>query len=78
MAALHVLRGLPADVHMVLMTARLTDSGAVLDGSEETFDELVSFIDEELGAGIASRSAVRPLMALCLRIDPDCANWIGT
>lgn len=75
--ALNELRGLPDDVFMMLMTARRTETGEVLQGTEETFAELVSFIADDLAEGMVSRRSVRPLRALCIAIDPDCADWLG-
>jgi len=58
---------------MLLMTSGV-DS---LEGSQEAFDELVEFIGEELAEGMLSATNARALHALCLRIDPSCADWLG-
>lgn len=75
--AVNDLRGLPRDAHMLIMTGRSTDTGGVLDGSEHAFEALVSFISEELADGVVSARAARALQSLCIKIDPDCADWLG-
>jgi hypothetical protein len=75
--ALDKLRGLPSGAHMLLMCAHRTESGATLEGSEEAFTELIDFISEELADGMVSAASGAVLYALCVRIDPDCADWLG-
>ena len=71
------LRGTPADVHMMLMTEHITTSGGTLEGSEETFEALVEFISEELEEGMLSVKSARDLKQLCIKIDPESADWLG-
>lgn len=75
--ALNGLRGLPPDAHMLVMCSRRTATGAVLDGSEAAFVELVEFISGELAEGMQAASSTRALWSLCVAIDPDCADWLG-
>lgn len=75
--ALNKLRGLPADAHMLLMCAHSTASGATLEGTEEAFAELIDFIGEEMADGMVSSAAGGVLYSLCVKIDPDCADWLG-
>lgn len=75
--ALNALRGLPQGAHMLLMCSTMTPTGGTLDGSEQDFEELVEFVGEELANGTLSASASRALYALCVKIDPDCAEWLG-
>lgn len=75
--ALHALRGLPEGAHMLLMCSRPTETGGVLDGSEDDFQELVEHIGESIAEGMLSQGAARALSALCVKIDPDCAEWLG-
>jgi len=75
--ALDALRGLPHSAHMLVMCSRTTPTGGILDGSEEAFEELVSFIGEEMADGTLSASSSRTLYSLCVRIDPSCRDWLG-
>lgn len=63
--ALNELRGLPEKVHMMLMMGQRTEAGELLQGTEETFAELVSFIAEDLAEGMVSGRSIPPLRALC-------------
>ena len=73
--ALNGLRGLPAGAHTLVMCALPTPTGGVLDGSETDFAELVSFIGGEIADGTLPAS--RALLSLCLKIDPECGDWLG-
>jgi len=75
--AVNDLRGLPHDAHMLIMCSRHTATGGVLEGSEQAFEELVSFVSEELAEGKLSATAARALLSLCIKIDPECADWLG-
>jgi len=75
--AVNDLRGLPHAAHMLLMCSLPTRKGAVLEGSEDAFAELVSSIGESMADGMLSASAARTLRSVCLKIDPDCADWLG-
>lgn len=75
--ALNALRGLPDGAHMLIMTSRHTDTGGELEGSEEDFEELVSFINEELAYDMLSARNARTLAKLCVKIDPACEDWLG-
>ncbi len=75
--ALNKLRGLPHAAHMLIMCSRHTPTGSVLDGSEDAFDELVQFISGEIADGMLSAADTRALAPLCVKIDPDCADWLG-
>jgi hypothetical protein len=55
----------------------MTSSDDALEGSKEAFVELVEFISEELAEGMVSRANEGVLIALCLKIDPSCADWLG-
>lgn len=75
--AINDLRGLPPEAHMLVMCARSTDKGGVLDGRPGAFEELVSHIGEELGDGMVSATAGRALASAAVKIDPACADWLG-
>ena len=75
--ALNNLRGLPDDVHMMLMTMTFADDGGVLDGTKETFDFLVEFIGELLAEEMLSDRDASVLTSLCQKIDPGCVDWLG-
>jgi len=75
--AVNALRGLPAGAHMLVMCSSSTESGGILDGNSNDFDELVSHINEELADGTISASASRTLAAVCVKIDPSSADWLG-
>jgi hypothetical protein len=75
--ALTDLRGLPEGAHMLVMCSAPTETGAVLDGDQDAFDELVAHIGEDLGDGMLRGSAAKALVALCLKIDPRCGDWLG-
>ncbi|MEQ1505862.1 MAG: hypothetical protein ABMB14_26745 [Myxococcota bacterium] len=75
--AVNALRGLPEGAHMLIMCSSATETGGVLEGSEGAFEELVSFIGEAMADGMLSATAIRALWALCVKIDPDCADWLG-
>jgi hypothetical protein len=75
--AVNALRGLPEGAHMLIMCSRATETGGVLEGSEDAFEELVSFIGEEMGEGMLSATASQALWSLCVEIDPDSSDWLG-
>lgn len=75
--ALNDLRGLPDAAHMPIMCSLPTETGGQLDGSDEAFEELVSFIGPEMSEGLLSATASRALRSLCVKIDPRCAEWLG-
>lgn len=75
--ALNGLMGLPEGAHMLVMCSTSTATGGVLDGDEDAFEELVSFIGTEMAEGTLKVTASRALRSLCLKIDPDCADWLG-
>lgn len=75
--AINDLRGLPPEAHMLVMCARSTEKGGVLDGRKAAFEELVSHIGEELADGMVSEAACRALFSAAVKIDPDCADWLG-
>lgn len=75
--AVNELRGLPDEAHMMIMCSSLTATGGVLTGSEQAFEELVEFISEEIAEGMLSATSTRVLASLCVKIDPDCADWLG-
>lgn len=75
--ALNDLRGLPHAAHMLVMCSRSTPTGAELEGSDEAFAELVSFIGEEMAEGMLSPAASKALRSMCVKIDPECADWLG-
>ena len=75
--ALNELRGLPEEAHMLIMCSRPTKTGGILEGSEEAFEELVSFISDEMAEGMLSATECRTLGALCVKVDPDCRDWLG-
>lgn len=62
---------------MLIMCSLMTDTGGELEGSDEAFAELVSFIGEEMAEGRLSATAFRALRAMCVKIDPECADWLG-
>ena len=75
--AVNSVRGLPEQAHMLIMCSTVTDTGGVLEGSEDAFEELVSFIGEEMAGGMLSPTASRALRSMCVKIDPDCGEWLG-
>lgn len=75
--ALNKLRGLPDGAHRLIMCSRSTPTGGTLQGSEKAFDELVEFISTEIAYGMLSATATKALASLCVKIDPDCADWLG-
>ena len=75
--ALNDLRGLPTGAHMLIMCSRFSPTGGILEGSEEAFEQLVAFISEELAYGMPSAATTQTLASLCVKIDPDCVEWLG-
>lgn len=75
--ALNALRGLPQGAHMLVMCSLPTATGATLEGSDDDFSEILSFIGEQMADGMLSETAERALRSMCLKIDPDCADWLG-
>ncbi len=75
--AVNALRGLPDGAHMMVMCSNFNDDGSgELEGDEDDFAELVSFVGEEMAEGRLSATASRALRSLCVRIDPGCADWL--
>jgi hypothetical protein len=75
--ALNDLRGLPERAHMLVMCSIPSEEGGVLEGSKEAFGELIEHINEDLCEGMLTGRAATALKALCLKIDPRCAKWLG-
>ncbi len=76
-SALNNLRGLPEDVHFMVMRMSLSLEGGVLDGDEETLEALVEFVSGELADGMVPNKHVGALTSLCVKIDPGCIDWLG-
>jgi len=75
--ALEKLRGLPDNAHLLLMTSRYTATGGILNGRKKAFTELVEHISEDLAAGMHPVADARRLAEVCLKIDAECADWLG-
>ena len=75
--ALNDLRGLPQGAHMMVMCSESTATGGVIEGDAQDFEELVAFISEGLADGAYRAGEGRVLMSLCVKINPDCADWLG-
>ncbi len=76
--AVNALRGLPDGAHMLVMCSTMTPTGSgILEGSKDAFEELVSFVGEEMAEGMLSAAAARTLGSMCVKIDPECADWLG-
>jgi len=75
--ALAGLQGLPARAHMLIMCSRPDPSGDILEGTQDDFDELVEHISAEFAEGMVSYRDAPLLYAICIKIDPNCAEWLG-
>lgn len=76
--ALSALRGLPSEAHLLLMCASTSaNGGGALSGPKQAFDELIQHISEDLSVGIHDASTEAHLVAVCLKIDPRCEDWLG-
>jgi hypothetical protein len=68
--AINKIRGLPADAHMMVMTATLEEGNtAILSGEEDAFHELASAISEELEFDLAKKSDQKSLFSLMVTIE---------
>ena len=67
----------PEHAHLLVMCARATATGGVLDGAEAALDELVEFISEELGEGLAPVGDRRALVSICEKTNPGSREWLG-
>jgi hypothetical protein len=75
--ALNDLRGLPERAHMLVMCSIPSEEGAVLEGPDEAFAELIEHINEDLCEGSLAKPVAAALTSLCLKVDPRCAEWLG-
>ncbi len=76
-SALSDIYGPPEKVHFMLMTSCPVDGGWLLRGSEESFNELLLVISEEIGEGFCTKSNARAMIGVCKKVDPESLDWIG-
>jgi len=62
---------------MLVMCAHPDPSGDTLEGTKDDFDELVEHISGEFAEGMVSNRDAPLLYAICIKINPDCAEWLG-
>ena len=71
-SALNDIRGLQQDAHyMVILAKDLPDGGYVLEGTEETFDHLVTDLYEEVEFEMQPKSKLKHLRSLICEIQPE-------
>lgn len=67
MAALNQLRGLPENVYYMLVTA----DDNVLQGKGEDFDDLASYLSDEIYYGLSPKSRVKTLQRIYNKVAPQ-------
>jgi hypothetical protein len=71
-SALNDIRGLEQDVHYMVVLAKEDPSGGyVLEGTEKTFDSLVSDLYDEVEYEMQPKSKLKHLRELICEIHPD-------
>jgi hypothetical protein len=75
--ALMDIRGMPDSVHLMVYSSKMEKDKHVLMGNDETFEELLSLISEEIGEELCPRKNISTLLKICERIDPESLTWIG-
>ena len=75
--ALDHIYGRPENVHYLIMCAKPTDKGWILEGSDETFNELLEIINEEICEVRCSQKRAKSLIAVCKKVDPKSLDWMG-
>ena len=70
-AALNNIRGLKEDAHYMVILAKKVDDGYVLEGSDKTFDNLVSDLYDEVEYDMQPRSKLKHLRQLICEISPE-------
>jgi hypothetical protein len=69
--ALDRIRGLEQSVHYMVMAAKETPKGYVLEGSSEAFDHLQNDLSDEIYHEMSPASQLKHLRSLMLRLEPD-------
>jgi hypothetical protein len=70
-SALDNIRGLEQSVHFMVMCARETPKGYVLEGDPDTFDHLQDDLSDEIYHEMSPPSRLKHLRSLMLRLEPD-------
>ncbi len=69
--ALQEIRGLRNDGHMMVMTAKRLENGWLLEGTEKTFDGLVTDLYDEVEFEMQPKSKLKHLRQLIAEISPE-------
>ena len=69
--ALQEIRGLKNDGHMMVMTAKRLENGWLLEGTEKTFDRLVTDLYDEVEFEMQPKSKLKHLRQLICEISPE-------
>jgi hypothetical protein len=70
-SALNEIRGLEQSVHAMVMTARPTPKGWILEGASEAFGHLQSDLSDEIYHEMSPPSRLRHLRSLMNQLEPD-------
>jgi len=69
--ALNNIRGLKEDAHYMVILAKKFDDGYVLEGTDKTFDNLVSDLFDEVEYEMQPKSKLKHLRQLIYEITPE-------
>jgi hypothetical protein len=75
--ALMDIRGLPDTVYSMLYAFKEENGKHVLEGDEESFDDLLSLISEEIEVEFCPKKNISALLGVCKKVDPESLEWIG-
>ena len=69
--ALNEIRGLQQDANYMVILAKKTEKGYVLEGTEETFNHLVRDLYDEVEFEMQPKSQLKHLRSLICKIEPE-------
>jgi len=70
-SAVNNIRGLEQSAHYMVLTATQKDSGWILEGTEDTFDELLSDMYDEVEYKMQPAPKLRKILEAICQISPD-------
>lgn len=69
--ALNFIRGLQEDAHYMVILARKSKSGYVLEGTQKTFDGLLTDLYDEVEYNMQPARRLKHLRSLICQIQPE-------
>lgn len=69
--ALNFVRGLTNDAHYMVILARENDDGHILEGTEETFSDLLHDLYDEVEYELQPKSRLKQIRSVIAKLEPE-------